>query len=98
MMVEEHRPGGGTPMAESLSVVQLNQEVADRINEEALKDPSSPLAGKFVGIIDGQVVVVADDLDEAVKRLLETGAEPSRTFCFEAGLDYSQVEEIWGPL
>jgi hypothetical protein len=84
-------------MADSLAVSQLNREVADRINEEALKDPSSPLAGKFVGIIDGQVVVVADDLDEAVKRLLETGADRSRMFCFEAGLDYSRVVEIWSP-
>jgi Family of unknown function (DUF5678) len=84
-------------MAESPSVVQLNREVADRINEEALKDPSSPHAGKFVGIIDGQVVVVAEDLDEAMKRLRQTGADPNRMFCFEAGLDYSRVVEIWSP-
>jgi hypothetical protein len=84
-------------MADSLAVFQLNREVADRINEEARKDPSSPLAGKFVGIVDGQVVAVADELDEVVKRLIETGAESSRAFCFEAGLDYSRVEEIWSP-
>jgi hypothetical protein len=84
-------------MADSPSVSQLNREVADRINEEALKDPSSPLAGKFVGIIDGQVVVVADDLDEAMRRLRQTGADPSRMFCFEAGRDYGQVVEIWSP-
>ncbi len=83
-------------MADSLAVSQLNREVADRINEQVRKDPSSPLAGKFVGIVDGQVVAVADELDDVVKRLLEIGADPSRAFCFEAGLDYSQVEEIWG--
>jgi hypothetical protein len=84
-------------MADSLSVTQRNREVADRINEEALKDPSSPLAGKFVGIVDGQVVVVVDDLDEAMRRLRQTGADPTRMFCFEAGLDYSRVVEIWSP-
>jgi hypothetical protein len=85
-------------MADSLSVTQLNREVADRINEEALKDPSSPLAGKFVGIIDGQVVAVADELREVMRRLRESGADPSRMFCFEAGRDYSRVVEIWSPL
>jgi hypothetical protein len=74
-----------------------NREVADRINAEALKDPSSPFAGKFVGILDGQVVVVANDLDEVSEALRRTGAEPGRMFCFEAGLDYSRPEEIWGP-
>jgi hypothetical protein len=82
-------------MTDSLSVARLNREVADRINEEARKDPSSPFAGKFVGIVDGQVVAVTDDLDRAAERLRQIEADPSRTFCFEAGLDYSQVEEIW---
>jgi Family of unknown function (DUF5678) len=52
--------------------------------------------GKFVGLVDGRVVAVADDLNEVVERLHRTEADPSRIFCFEAGLDYSQVEDIWG--
>jgi hypothetical protein len=82
-------------MADSPSVAELNREVADRINEEALKDPSSPLAGKHVGIIEGQVVAVGGELNEVMKRLRATGADPSRMFCFEAGRDYSKVVEIW---
>jgi hypothetical protein len=85
-------------MADSLSVTELNREVADRINEEALKDPSSPLAGKFVGIIDGQVVAVAGELREVMRQLRASGVDPRRMFCFEAGRDYSRVEEIWSPL
>lgn len=83
-------------MADSLAVSRLNLEVAERINAETRNDPSSPLAGKFVGIIDGHVMVVADDLDEVVERLCRAGADPSRAFCFEAGLDYRESQEIWG--
>ena len=83
-------------MADSLAVSRLNLQVAERINAEARNDPSSPLAGKFVGIVDGQVMAVADDLGEVVERLHRAGADPSRAFCFEAGLDYGQIEEIWG--
>jgi Family of unknown function (DUF5678) len=73
-----------------------NHDLARRINEEARNDPLSPLMGKFVGIVDGQVVAVADELDEVVERLRQTEADSSRTFCFEVGLDYGQVEDIWG--
>ncbi len=83
-------------MADSLAVLQLNREVADRINEEARNDPASAFAGKFVGIVNGQVVAVADDLDDVVERLRQIEGDPSTTFCFEAGLDYCQVEDIWG--
>ncbi len=82
-------------MADSLSVTQLNREVADRINGEALKDPSSPFAGKWVGIIDGQVVAVANELREVMRQLRASGVDPRRMFCFEASRDYSQVVEIW---
>jgi hypothetical protein len=84
-------------MADSLPVSQLNRKVADRINEEARKDPASPYAGKFVGIIDGQVVAVAGELREVMRRLRASGADPSRMFCLEAGRDYSRVVEMWSP-
>jgi hypothetical protein len=79
-------------------VVQgLNRDLARIINEEARGDPHSPYAGKFVGIADGHVVAVADDLDELVRLLRQIEADPTRTFCLEAGLDYDDVQEIWGP-
>jgi hypothetical protein len=74
----------------------LNRELARKLNEEARSNPGSPYAGKFVGITDGQVVAVADDLDELVSRLRGAGADPRRTLCLEAGLDYDEVQEIWG--
>jgi hypothetical protein len=40
-------------------------------------------------------VAVGDDLDDVIERLRQTGADPRESLCFEAGLDYSQVQEIW---
>ena len=82
-------------MSASNPVLEINRELARRINAEALSNPQSPYAGKFVGIANGQVVVVADDLDEIVNRLREVEPDPMRTFCIEAGRDYDRVAEIW---
>ncbi|HUY31727.1 MAG TPA: hypothetical protein VMV69_03030 [Pirellulales bacterium] len=46
-----------------------NRELARQINEEARRNPHSPYAGKFAGIANGQIVVVADDLEEMARRL-----------------------------
>ena len=50
-------------------MLEINSELAARINEEARRDPQSPYVGKFVGIANGQLMVVADDLDTAIRRL-----------------------------
>jgi hypothetical protein len=78
-------------------VQELNRELADKINEEALKNPQSPYANKFVGIANGQVVVVANDLGEMFDRLRQIEPDPSKTMSVEASRDYSVVEEIGGP-
>jgi hypothetical protein len=82
-------------MSSPSTVEERNRALAHRINEEARADPNSPYAGKFVGIANGQVVAVADELDEVVRALRETEPDPQKTFCLEAGLDYSAVQEIW---
>lgn len=82
-------------MSTAASVQELNRELARRINEEALSNPQSPYANKFVGIANGKVVVVTDDLDELGQRLEEAEPDPTRTFSIEASRDYTVVEEIW---
>jgi Family of unknown function (DUF5678) len=82
-------------MASAATIKDLNRRLASRINEEAKSNPQSPYAGKFVGIANGQVVAVADDLDELVRLLQRVEPDPSKTFCLEAGVDYDQVHEIW---
>jgi hypothetical protein len=79
----------------SLSEVQrLNEELADKINKEARSNPNSPYAGKFVGIANGQVVVVTDDLDGLADRVLAVEPDARRTFWVEASRDYDEVIEI----
>jgi hypothetical protein len=83
-------------MSTSPTVSELNRDVARKINGQVRDNPQSPFAGKFVGLLGGHVVAVADDLDELVQRLRWVVADPRQSFCFEAELDYGQVQEIWG--
>jgi hypothetical protein len=83
-------------MAPSPTVQDLNRELARKINEEALGNPQSPYAHKFVGIANGQVVILADNFDEMLRRLRQIEPDPTKTFGVEASRDYSVVEEIWG--
>ena len=82
-------------MSDVHTVQQLNRELARKINEETLKNPQSPYADKYVGIANGQVVVVADDLDELVNGLQQAEPDPRKTLCVEASRDYDEVVEIW---
>jgi hypothetical protein len=78
------------------TVQERNRELANEINEEALRNPQSPYANKFVGIANGQVVVVADDLETMDGRLRQIEPDPQKTFSVEASHDYTVVEEIGG--
>jgi hypothetical protein len=73
-----------------------NRELAQQINEEARGNPQSPYAGKFVGIANGRVVAVGDTLDDVVRSLRQGEPDPHKAFCIEAGLDYDQIQDIWG--
>jgi hypothetical protein len=79
-------------MSTSRSVQDLNRELARRINTEARSNPQSPYANKFVGIANGQVVVVTDDLDDLARRLRQAEPDPAKTFGIEASRDYGEVQ------
>ena len=82
-------------MADPKTVQALNRELADRLAEEGQRDSQSAYAGKFVGIANGQVVVVANGLDEMVSRLHQVEPDPTKTFGVEVGRNYDVVEDIW---
>jgi len=77
------------------SVQRVNQELADRLMTEARQNPPSGGAGQFVGIANGQVVVVTNDLNELVRRLNEVEPDTRKTCCIEPGRDLSKFHEIW---
>jgi hypothetical protein len=77
------------------AVLDRNRALARQINEEARKNPQSPYANKFVGIANGQVVVVADNLDQMVRRLRQIEPDPMKTFGLNASEDPDEVHEIW---
>lgn len=81
-------------MSTNTSVRERNEELANKINQEALRNPQAPYMGKFLGLVDGEVVVVADTLDELGRRLDELAVEPERTFCIEIGIDYDKPQWI----
>lgn len=82
-------------MPPSSALQRSNRELARRINEEARTNPNSPYVGKFVGIANGQVVVVADNWREVSQRLRSIEPDPMKCFCIEASADYDAVHEIW---
>ena len=84
-------------MSVANSVQDLNRQLARRINEEARCNPHSPYANKFVSIANGQVVAIADDMDEMTRQLRQAEADPRKSFWVEASRDYDEVHEIWGP-
>lgn len=83
-------------MSAASTVQELNRDLAHRINAEAMSNPQSPYAGKFVGIANGQVVVVGDDLDDVLRRLRQIEPDHRNCFFVEASRDYNEVHEIWG--
>ena len=82
-------------MVQGNSIAAANQRIAQKINQEARQDPHSPYAGKFVGIANGHVIVVADTWREVVDRLRQVEPDPSKCYGLEASADYQRVDEIW---
>jgi hypothetical protein len=83
-------------MSTTTTVQDLNRDLARRINAEARINPHSPYANKFVGIANGQVAVVANDLDDVIRQLRQIEPDPLNCFFLEASRDYDEVNQIWG--
>ena len=76
----------------------VNLDLARKINREARQDPNSPYAGKYVGIVNGQVIVVANTSRDVLTRLREVEPDPMKCCCIECSADYQTVQDIWGAI
>jgi len=77
------------------NIQDINRDLAGRINAEARSNPQSPYANKFVGIANGKVLVVGDDLDQVIERLRQAEPVPRNCFFIEASRDYDEVHDVW---
>jgi hypothetical protein len=75
-------------------ILDRNWDLARAINEEALRNPQSTYAEKYIGIVNGQVVVVTDDLDELDARLMQTAIDAWSTFSFRAAVNLIPAERV----
>ncbi len=74
-------------------IQKLNRDAADKVLADAQQNPQA-YAGKFVGIANGQFVVVTDDLKELARQLQRAEPDVRSTCVVEPGLDVNQVQYI----
>jgi hypothetical protein len=77
------------------TIQDVNRDLANQINAEARSNPQSPYANKFVGIANGKVAVVGDNLDQVIERLRQLEPVPRNCFFIEASRDYDEIHEVW---
>lgn len=71
-----------------------NRELGEQIIAEARRNPQA-FPGKYIGIANGRVVVVTDDLDELGRELGRADTDPANLFWVEPGRNEHEVYEIW---
>jgi hypothetical protein len=76
---------------------ETNRTLADKILAEAKQNPQA-YPGKFIGIANGQVVIVSDDIEAVDDRLHEVEPDSTRTYIIDLTLDENEVHEIWGSI
>lgn len=79
--------------------VQLQEEdleLARKISGEARANPASPYAHKYVGILDGKVVVVANSPEEGLRELRRIEPDRDKGLLIDTSVDHDAVQEIWG--
>ena len=71
------------------------RELGHQINHEVHRKPNSPYAGKVVGILHGEVVIVADTLDKVAEVLERLEPEAQRRYFVDTSADYDAQYTIW---
>jgi hypothetical protein len=75
---------------------QQEIELARTLSREARANPLSPYARKYIGILDGKVVVIADSPEEGLRQLRTIEADPARGLLVDTSVDYDAEHGVWG--
>ena len=81
-------------MIRRTGIIAINERLAQKIRREAKENPNSPYANRFVGLANGKVVVIADTLTDASRRLRKIEPDSSRRFIVDVAADYDRVYEV----
>ena len=71
-----------------------NWEAALRINRETRANPDSPYTGKYLTVLNGEVIAQGKDLTEMTANLRALGIDHSQSVGIEASLDYDRTYHI----
>ena len=71
------------------------RELGRQINRETRRNPNSPYAEKVIGILHGEMVIVADTLDEVAEVLERLEPDAQRRYFIDASADYDAQYTIW---
>jgi hypothetical protein len=69
--------------------------LARNISREARANPASPYARKYIGILDGKVLVIASSPEEGLRELRKAAPDTGRGLLIDTSVDYDAVHEIW---
>ena len=73
----------------------IHQKMGDEIIREARENADSPYRGKCVGLLRGEVAIVADTVDEVAAALRAREPDRERGVFFEVDVDYGSVSNIY---
>jgi hypothetical protein len=74
---------------------QHARELGRQTNHEARRNPNSPYAGKMVGILHREVIIVADTWDEVAEVLERLEPDAQRCYFIDASAGYDAQYTIW---
>jgi hypothetical protein len=79
----------------NLPTEQRELEMARTVTRDARANSLSPFARKYVGILDGKVVVIADSPEEGLQQLRKIDPDPARGLLVDTSVDYDAEHEVW---
>ena len=80
-------------MVKDTSVLAMNERLARKIRREGKKS-NSKYAKKYVGIVSGEVVIIADSLDDAANWLRKVETDSTKCYIVDVAADYDRTYEV----